>query len=429
MATANIEFTPSGSAPNGYRVRYRKIGTTGSYTTVSPNPSTSPAVISSFSTVGIEGDISADCGSGLYSAVANFSAMTPVNCTETTSDVYVGTGSYSYENNKIRLNLFNWSSPNVIRLTFDVTSAYVPTSTETRPARFLQYVNGSLAFTENYVGKMSSSGSWGANLDNVGPKYYTLTPTVYTSAAGATNSGTTITVGSTTGLVAGMTVKVTSGTGVFPEDTRVASVTNSTTFVVTKAPTTNLSASAVVKAITTYEYLIQVAEALSGNPSNCSWSLSLNCNYSAPANCSTAGSGTTYYALRICPSTNTTNYYTTTSGLSSGSRVTYAGTNYVHNPAYNVITTPYTITGTSSSSNVITVCTTTNLTVGMEVTKTAGTGTLQSGTVITAITSSTTFTVNYVPTVALSSATIVCQSPVPANLLGAVTPTGLYGCP
>ena len=71
---------------------------------------------------------------------------------------------------------------------------------------------------------------------------------VYTSTAGATGSTTTITVGSTTGLEVGMTVEVISGTGVFSPGTTVASITNNTQFVVSVAPTTELSNNAIVKA-------------------------------------------------------------------------------------------------------------------------------------------------------------------------------------
>ncbi|MEO6231784.1 MAG: PQQ-dependent sugar dehydrogenase [Ferruginibacter sp.] len=67
------------------------------------------------------------------------------------------------------------------------------------------------------------------------------TSNVYTSAAGATSSGTTITVGSTTNLVVGMKLSVSAGTGVFAAGTIVSSITNATTFVASAAPTTALS--------------------------------------------------------------------------------------------------------------------------------------------------------------------------------------------
>jgi hypothetical protein len=68
----------------------------------------------------------------------------------------------------------------------------------------------------------------------------------YVSAAGATNVLDTITVASTAGLVPGMTVTVTGGTGAFAANTLVVSVISGTKFKVSAAPTTALSAGAVV---------------------------------------------------------------------------------------------------------------------------------------------------------------------------------------
>jgi hypothetical protein len=71
---------------------------------------------------------------------------------------------------------------------------------------------------------------------------------VYNSTAGATNSGAAITVGSTTGLVVGMTLEVVAGTGAFPANTTVVSIASNTSFVASQAPSTNLSAGAVIRA-------------------------------------------------------------------------------------------------------------------------------------------------------------------------------------
>jgi hypothetical protein len=77
-------------------------------------------------------------------------------------------------------------------------------------------------------------------------------PIVYTSSAGATSSGTMITVASTTGLVVGQTVFVYSGTGSFAANTLVSSITNATTFVVSAAPTVALAGTAtIIKSYTT----------------------------------------------------------------------------------------------------------------------------------------------------------------------------------
>lgn len=74
----------------------------------------------------------------------------------------------------------------------------------------------------------------------------TNTPVVVSAGSGST---TTITVTSTVGLVAGMTVVVTGGTGAFAAGTTISSVTNTTTFVVSATPTTTLSG-AVISATT-----------------------------------------------------------------------------------------------------------------------------------------------------------------------------------
>ena len=70
--------------------------------------------------------------------------------------------------------------------------------------------------------------------------------TPYISAAGATNSTVTVTVGSTTNLFVGMMVIVSSGTGTFVAGTTVTAVNSATTFTVSTAPSVSLSASAVV---------------------------------------------------------------------------------------------------------------------------------------------------------------------------------------
>ncbi len=83
---------------------------------------------------------------------------------------------------------------------------------------------------------------------------FRLGDTDYLSAPGATNSGTTITVHSTVGLRPGMPVFVQSGTGAFAAGTVITSITNATTFEVSSALTTPLSAKAVVRAERIWEH-------------------------------------------------------------------------------------------------------------------------------------------------------------------------------
>lgn len=67
------------------------------------------------------------------------------------------------------------------------------------------------------------------------------------------------------------------------------------------------------------------------------------------------------------------------------------------------------LNGASSAGTLITVPSTFALRVGMRVIVTVGTGAFTAGSVITSIGSSTTFSVNYVPTTALAGATIQCN--------------------
>lgn len=83
-------------------------------------------------------------------------------------------------------------------------------------------------------------------------------------------------------------------------------------------------------------------------------------------------------------------------------------------PTYNNVSAKYisqatssiTLTGGSSSGTTITVASTTGLLVNHKVTVTAGTGSFATNTVVSSILSSTQFTVNTTPSVALSGATI-----------------------
>lgn len=78
MATLTLNFTNASPAPaNGYRVKYRLKGTSDVYTTLSPSPSASPAIITGINEANnYEGTIESDCGGGLFSSVATFSTCT-----------------------------------------------------------------------------------------------------------------------------------------------------------------------------------------------------------------------------------------------------------------------------------------------------------------------------------------------------------------
>lgn len=72
--------------------------------------------------------------------------------------------------------------------------------------------------------------------------------TAYTSAAGATNVSNLVTVSSTTGLAEGMLLYLASGTGTLKAGTVVSKVIDATKFVISLAPTVDLSNSAVLVA-------------------------------------------------------------------------------------------------------------------------------------------------------------------------------------
>ena len=73
-----------------------------------------------------------------------------------------------------------------------------------------------------------------------------VTPTAIT-ATGTTNTGTLVTVNSTAQLLVDMLVTVTSGTGAFPAGTKVTNIISATQFYVNAAPTTPLTAGAVIQ--------------------------------------------------------------------------------------------------------------------------------------------------------------------------------------
>lgn len=75
MATLTINFTPASPIPTaGYRVIYWPTGNPGAAVTVTPNPTSSPVVITGLAGTDYTGTIEADCGGGQYSSPQNFNA-------------------------------------------------------------------------------------------------------------------------------------------------------------------------------------------------------------------------------------------------------------------------------------------------------------------------------------------------------------------
>jgi len=76
MATITINFSTTNNPTYGYIVKYRQVGTV-PYTTVTPNPTTSPILITGVgSGLSYEGTIQADCGNGQYGTVSTFNITT-----------------------------------------------------------------------------------------------------------------------------------------------------------------------------------------------------------------------------------------------------------------------------------------------------------------------------------------------------------------
>lgn len=193
-----------------------------------------------------------------------------------------------------------------------------------------------------------------------------------TLAAGA-GSTTTITVTSTTGLVAGMVVVVTAGTGAFAVNTTVVSVNvNGTTFVVSAAPTVTLSG-ATISAATPYCTLWMQSKAFRLSLGGLT-AVNQNTNAIAAANiinnAVTSGNPAPICSPVIFP----------TVSLSAGAGAT--------------------------AQTTITVASTTGLSVGMVVTVVSGQGVFALNTVISSITNATQFVVSAAPTTTLAGAGI-----------------------
>lgn len=76
--TLTISFTPASPTPAaGYRVKYWPADNPASITTVSPNPTSSPVLITGLTGTSYVGTIEASCGGGQYSTAVPFTASTP----------------------------------------------------------------------------------------------------------------------------------------------------------------------------------------------------------------------------------------------------------------------------------------------------------------------------------------------------------------
>ena len=245
--------------------------------------------------------------------------------------------------------------------------------------------SGSIVYTSSH----NYTSAAGANNTYVSAAGATNT---YVSAAGATSNSTLITVASTAGLQPGMTVTVTAGTGVFAASTTVSAIFSATTFTVSAAPTTALSGGATV------------VSATGGTTINVQSTDGLQ-----PGMTVTVTSGTGVFAASttvsaIVSPTSFTVSAAPTTALSGGATVV-----------------------TATGGTTVNVQSTLGLQAGMTVTVSSGAGVFAANTTVSAITSSTTFTVSAAPTTALSGGTsVVSGTFIGANVLtynGAVAQT------
>lgn len=157
MAKLTVTFTPPSPAPSGgYRVKYRKVGTT-SWNTVSPYPTSSPVVISGVENgVDYETTIEAACDGGVFSSLQAITApnnRTYVSCGASVSNNYSGTGYYQYP--QIYIDTFS-SSISALNISWNAID---------RPNRFTLYdEDGNLVATTGWKGTASYSGPWGTSL-------------------------------------------------------------------------------------------------------------------------------------------------------------------------------------------------------------------------------------------------------------------------
>jgi hypothetical protein len=234
----------------------------------------------------------------------------------------------------------------------------------------------------------------------------------YTSAAGATSSGTTITVGSTASLVAGMIVTVTAGTGSLPWNTSVVSVTDLTHFVISATPTVALSGGSTVVVGTADNTIFVVPNwtttpdstsvyVIHGDSDKLYFSMATQTPtfiQNIDSDMVTMGRMLDYGVTRSVAA-----QYSDQNAISIASGVPVFPINYALGTG-----TVYTSAASATSSGaVVTVGTTAGLYVGCPVTVAGGTGTFAANSYVLVVNSATTFTLSATPTIALSGAAIV----------------------
>ncbi len=242
-----------------------------------------------------------------------------------------------------------------------------------------------------------------------------LTTLQFTSAWIGTSSSSTVggvivTTASTTGLYTGAYLTVLAGTGVITAGTYVASIIDATHFTTNITPTTALSAATIQAQ--PLQTVIQTQ--ISGTPGGAGTYSIFPSQITASTTIVGKGIGSVTDTSKAWTPDQYTNYVVR---IKSGTGV--GQTRQIRRTLPGAVA--YTsAAGATGSGTLITVTSTTNLVVNMTVSITTGVGQFATGTYVTAINSSTTFTTNQAPLIALSGgATVVVGAP---NNILTVTP-------
>lgn len=121
--TLTITFAAVSPAPQGgYRVKYWPTNSPASVTTITPNPTSSPVVITGLDGTSYSGTVEASCGGGNYSTPTSFTGVAGSSGAATLS---IGTTcSAGYGNYNL-----NGTVGNIVRVRLAVSGLLTPTST------------------------------------------------------------------------------------------------------------------------------------------------------------------------------------------------------------------------------------------------------------------------------------------------------------
>jgi hypothetical protein len=157
LKTLRVSFTPPTTPPdNGYRVKWRVVGSS-TYTTAVGPFTTSPVEITNIPACeNVEGTVEAVCGSS-YSSVATFTATkeTSYVCSNTISGSSSSASYITYPKKLFDLQ----GSADQVTLSYDVSGV---------PNRFNVYnSDNNLVVTSGWKGTAAYSGPWGATLNTL----------------------------------------------------------------------------------------------------------------------------------------------------------------------------------------------------------------------------------------------------------------------